>query len=154
MIASVLQWNNSSFFNVSRMYMCIIVTWNFIRNICKSHFVATCASRWATTRAAIRSSWTACELPDTKYFRRFQSSYISYWRKCSLIWARSRGNWFHETSLRRMSSVRATVTRDCIKNRVESCRYYVIIEIQKYRLKTRMRIHPVYQEEINIILIF
>lgn len=123
--------------------------WNFILNICKSHFVATHASRWATIRATIWSSWIACELPDTKYLRRSQSSYISYWRKYSLIWARSRGNWFHETSLRRIALV-CTPEREDIKNRDKSCsRYHVIRNVL-----TKTKIHLVYQKEINIILSF
>lgn len=50
----------------------------------------------------------------------------------SLIWARTRGSWFHETSLRRMISVREP---ECVKNKVESCRHYVINEVRKYHFR-------------------
>lgn len=74
-------------------------------------------------RLAIRSSWIACK-PSARNPSDGWSSYVSPWRKRSLICVRSRSNWFCETSLRWIELSRVSQkymnTRNGIENYVRN----------------------------------
>lgn len=110
--------NNFSFllkFFFFRMYICILYVYRRA-GIWFATYANRISSRHArqgepqhVPRFDRRESHANCRMRNLLDNR---SSCISYWRKCSLICVRSRDNWFHGSSLRRIVLAYVPETRE------------------------------------------